>query len=86
MAAKDKEIEDLKRRVIEVNFTFFYILSNFIKTKGNMHDDFLQVQRQYEEIYGTKLEDLQEVEMTTTNCQQSLTKEMCLLQTTNFDL
>ena len=41
MAAKDKEIEDLKRRVIEVNFTFFYILSNFIKTKGNMHDDFL---------------------------------------------
>ena len=41
MAAKDKEIEDLKRRVIEVNFTFFYILSNFIKTKGNMHGDFL---------------------------------------------
>jgi len=38
MAAKDKEIEDLKRRVIEV-------------------------QRQYEEIYGTKLEDLQEVKV-----------------------
>ena len=41
MAAKDKEIEDLKRRVIEVNFTCsFYILSNPIKTKKNMHDDF----------------------------------------------
>merc|ERR1719167_723428 len=38
MAAKDKEIEDLKRRVVEV-------------------------QRQYEEIYGTKLEDLQEVKV-----------------------
>ena len=49
MAAKDKEIEDLKRRVIEVNSTCFlifyqilfsYILSNLIKTKGNMYDDF----------------------------------------------
>jgi len=38
MAAKDKEIEDLKYRVVEV-------------------------QRQYEEIYGTKLEDLQEVKI-----------------------
>jgi len=38
MAAKDKEIEDLKYRVVEV-------------------------QRQYEEIYGTKLEDLQEVKV-----------------------
>jgi hypothetical protein len=36
MAAKEKEISDLKRRVVEV-------------------------QRQYEEMYGTKLEDLQEV-------------------------
>merc|ERR1719507_2020680 len=38
MAAKDKEIEDLKYWVVEV-------------------------QRQYEEIYGTKLEDLQEVKV-----------------------
>ena len=36
MAAKHKEIEDLKMRVVEV-------------------------QRQYEEIYGTKLEELQEL-------------------------
>ena len=36
MAAKEKEIEDLKHRIVEV-------------------------QRQYEEMYGTKLEDLQEV-------------------------
>merc|ERR1719458_1137386 len=38
MAAKDKEIEDLKFHLLEV-------------------------QRQYEEIYGTKLEDLQEVKV-----------------------
>jgi len=38
MASKDMEIEELKRRILEV-------------------------QRQYEEIYGTKLEDLQEVKV-----------------------
>ena len=35
MAAKDKEIEDLKRRVIEVNSTCFLILNPiFLKQKG----------------------------------------------------
>ena len=68
MAAKDKEIEDLKRRVIEVNSTCFLILNPiFLKQKGTCMMIFLQVQRQYEEIYGTKLEDLQEVKMITTN-------------------
>merc|ERR1719209_2083229 len=38
IAAKEKEIEDLKRRIVDV-------------------------QRQYEEMYGTKLEDLQEVKV-----------------------
>ena len=68
MAAKDKEIEDLKRRVIEVNFAcFFFIFYPILsKQKGTCIMIFLKVQRQYEEIYGTKLEDLQEVEIITT--------------------